>query len=76
MKVGGIDLVAGPTARMKGWQTRTFPGQVCIHRRKMGTAKQNRLMVTFRGGRGVHVGAAPVWEFLRSFYQMSKKPLS
>jgi glycosyltransferase involved in cell wall biosynthesis len=33
IKIGGIDLVAVITARMKGWQTRTFPERICIHHR-------------------------------------------
>jgi len=75
IKVGGIDLVAGLTARMKGWQTRTFQEKTCVHHRKIGTAKQRHLMVAFRGGQGDYVlGGHPIWEAFRSVYQMSKKP--
>ena len=38
IKGGGIDWVAVTTARMKGWQTRTFLEKTCFHHRKMGTA--------------------------------------
>lgn len=76
IKIGGIDLVAVMTARMKGWQTRTFPQKTCFHHRQMGTAKQNALMVAFRGGKGDYMlGGHPVWEFCRCFYQMSKPPV-
>src|ERR1017187_4631778 len=39
IKTGGIDLVAVITARMKGWQTRTFQEKVYEHHRKMSSAK-------------------------------------
>ena len=42
IKGGGIDWVAVTTARMKGWQTRTFPEKTCFHHRKMGTANGAR----------------------------------
>jgi biofilm PGA synthesis N-glycosyltransferase PgaC len=76
IKIGGIDLVAVMTARMKGWQTRTFPEKTCSHHRKLGTAKQNALMVAFRGGKGDYMlGGHPVWEFCRCLYQMTRRPI-
>ena len=76
IKMGGIDLVAVMTARMKGWQTRTFPEKTCVHHREMGTAKQNALMVALRGGHGDYrLGTHPLWEFLRSFYQGTRRPI-
>jgi biofilm PGA synthesis N-glycosyltransferase PgaC len=76
IKIGGIDLVAVMTARMKGWHTRTFPEKTCSHHRKLGTAKQNTLMVSFRGGKGDYMlGGHPVWEFFRCLYQMTRRPI-
>ena len=76
IKIGGIDLVAVMTARMKGWQTRPFPEKTCSHHRKLGTAKQNTLMVSFRGGKGDYMlGGHPVWEFFRCLYQMTRRPI-
>jgi glycosyltransferase involved in cell wall biosynthesis len=76
MKIGGIDLVAVLTARMKGWQTRTFPEKTCVHHRRMGSAKHSSLMVALKGGRGDYMlGGHPVWEVVRSIYQMSKRPV-
>jgi glycosyltransferase involved in cell wall biosynthesis len=76
IKIGGIDLVAVLTARMKGWQTRSFTDQICVHHRKMGTAKQGPLMVAFRGGKGDYIlGGHPVWEFFRCLYQMTHRPI-
>src|SRR5437773_5655127 len=51
-KIGGIDLVAVLSARMRGWQTRTFLEKTCAHHRKMGTATQPAVIVALKGGRG------------------------
>ena len=76
IRIGGIDLVAVITARMKGWQTRTFTEKTCTHHRQIGTAKQNSLMVAFRGGRGdFMLGGHPVWELFRCVYQMTRRPV-
>jgi len=76
-KMGGIDLVAVLTARMKGWQTRTFPEKVFMHHRQMGTGMHSQLMVAFKGGRGDYVlGTHPLWETIRALYQIvSKRPI-
>lgn len=76
LKVGGIDLVAVVTARMNGWQTMTFTDKTCEHHRKMGTANQPIIASLFRGGYHDYLmGVAVVWQFFRSIYQMSRKPL-
>jgi poly-beta-1,6-N-acetyl-D-glucosamine synthase len=75
IKIGGIDLVAVLTARMKGWQTRSFPEKSCDHHRKIGTAQRNVLQVSFKGGQGDYMlGMHPVWEIFRCIYQMSAPP--
>lgn len=75
-KIGGIDLVAVITARMKGWQTRSFLDKIFVHQRQMNTATQHALLVPFRGGRGDYIlGSHPVWEFSRCIYQMTRRPI-
>jgi biofilm PGA synthesis N-glycosyltransferase PgaC len=75
MKGGGIDLVAVTTARMKGWYTQTFPEKACIHHRSMGTADHGKVHASFRLGIKDYVlGTHPLWQFSRSFYQMTKSP--
>jgi len=75
IKIGGIDLVAVISARMKGWQTKSFLEKSCVHHRSMGTAKQSRLMVAYRGGKGDYMlGGHPLWEFVRCIYQMTQRP--
>ena len=75
-KLGGIDLVAVITARMKGWETRSFLEKSYIHHRKMGTATTSALKGSFKGGRGDYIlGTHPLWEFARTFYQMKTPPI-
>lgn len=37
IKGGAIDWIAVTTARMKGWETRTFLEKTCLHHRKLGS---------------------------------------
>jgi poly-beta-1,6-N-acetyl-D-glucosamine synthase len=75
IKGGGIDWVAVTTARMKGWQTRTFTEKTCLHHRKLGTGTDSVLMVRFVYGRkAYYVGGHPLWEILRGFFQMRHRP--
>ena len=74
-QIGGIDHVAVISARMKGWQTRTFPEKPYLHHRKMGTATQNRFLVPFRVGKADYIlGSDPLWHFSRCMYQATKRP--
>jgi glycosyltransferase involved in cell wall biosynthesis len=76
IKGGGIDWVAVTTARMKGWETRTFIEKTCMHHRAMGTADRNHVMARFRHGQEDYwVGNHPLWEVARGFFQMRKRPL-
>ena len=75
-KYGAVDIIAVITARMKGWQTRTYTEKVYFHHRKMGTAQTGLLKSKFRFGvKDYMVGNHPVWELFRCTYQMTKKPL-
>ena len=47
---GGIDFVAGVSARMRGWKVRTFPELKVLHYRRQGTAGHNILFARFRDG--------------------------
>jgi glycosyltransferase involved in cell wall biosynthesis len=76
IKGGGIDYVAVVTARMKGWKTRTFTDNVCLHLRAIGTAQHGSLIAKFRyGAKDYALGNHPIWELFRMLYQMTKKPL-
>lgn len=75
IKTGGVDLIAVITARMKGWQTRSFPEKFSVHHRKMSSANHSFLGIAFAGGRTDYThGCDPVWEIFRSIYQMTRPP--
>ena len=75
IKGGAIDWIAVTTARMKGWQTRTFTEKVCLHHRQLGTGNHSPLMVRFHYGRkAYYVGGHPLWESLRGVFQLKERP--
>lgn len=76
LKGGGIDHIAVLSARMQGWQTRTFTERVCQHHRVMGTALQNGLKAKVRQGQKDYtMGNHPLWQGVRVIYQMKNRPL-
>ncbi|MGA1869159.1 MAG: glycosyltransferase [bacterium] len=75
IKSGGIDWIAVTTARMKGWKTHSFADRMFIHHRKIGTADNNEFSARFHyGKKDYFLGSHPLWEILRSIFQMTKKP--
>ena len=76
VKGGGIDLVAVLTARIRGWETRTFTEKHSLHHRPEGTATGSLLKSRYKDGQKDYtLGAHPLWELFRTVYQMSRKPL-
>ena len=75
-KIGGIDSVAVMSARMKGWQTRTFVEKTFDHFRAMGSATtQSTRIAAFKlGGADYVLGTHPVWQLFRCIYKMMKPP--
>ena len=75
-QIGGIDLVAVLTARMKGWETQTFLEKAYTHHRRMGTATANAVIVPFKVGQADYVlGSHPLWHCFRCVYQTTRKPV-
>jgi glycosyltransferase involved in cell wall biosynthesis len=76
VKGGSIDHIAVITARMKGWETRTFTEKSCLHHRTMGTAGRSLLTSRFKlGMKDYAIGNHPLWEFFRTFRQMTQRPV-
>lgn len=74
-KAGGIDWMAVTSARMMGWQTRSFREKWFFHHRKLGTAERGRLKSSFSyGEKDYYLGGHPVWEALRVAFRMTRKP--
>jgi poly-beta-1,6-N-acetyl-D-glucosamine synthase len=75
MKGGGIDSLAVYMARMKGWETRTFPERSFFHHRRRMGAQGSPLQGYLKAGRrDYNLGGHPLWHTLRSIYQMKKPP--
>lgn len=76
IKGGGIDWTAVTTARMKGWQTRTFVEKTCLHHRPMGSGSSSgRVHGLFRHGQKDYtLGGHPLWQLSRGAYQMTRSP--
>ncbi len=74
IKGGGIDLVAVLSARMHGWQTRSFTEKYLVHYRPQGTASAKAWRVHFIDGQhDYRFGGHPVWELFRGAYRSAKK---
>jgi glycosyltransferase involved in cell wall biosynthesis len=75
LKGGGVDLVAAVTARMRGWQTRTYMDSICVHHRVMNSAMTGGLTRKFKWGRSDYrLGSHPIWQLFRCTYQLTKQP--
>jgi poly-beta-1,6-N-acetyl-D-glucosamine synthase len=75
LKVGGIDLVAVTTARMKGWKTQTFPEKICHHHKMTQSGRNFSVKATFKSGfHDYLMGSHAMWQVFRSIYQMGKSP--
>lgn len=73
---GGVDWTAATTARMRGWQTRTFLEKTCTHHRPMGTgSSKGHIRALFRHGQKDYaLGGHPVWQLFRGVFQMTHRP--
>jgi biofilm PGA synthesis N-glycosyltransferase PgaC len=75
IKWGGIDWIAVRTARLKGWETRSFPDEIFFHHRPMGETASNVWKARFDYGRKDYfLGNHPLWQVFRVGYQMLKWP--
>lgn len=77
LKTGAIDWVAVTTARMKGWETRTFNEKVCFHHRELGvgSGSPGKLPTCFHYGRKAYlVGGHPLWECARGLFRTRQRP--
>lgn len=72
---GGIDWMAVTTARMMGWQTRSFREKSFFHHRHLGTAGRGILSSAFSyGEKDYYLGGHPLWEVFRIGYQATRRP--
>src|SRR5205085_2263210 len=75
IKWGGIDWVAVRTARLRGWQTKSFCDKLFYHHRPMGATEATTWKARFDYGRKDYfLGNHPFWQIFRVSYQMLKRP--
>lgn len=72
---GGIDAVAEISARMHGWEVRSFPELTVFHYRMTGSAASGRPGAKFKAGiKEYLIGYHPVFQFLRAASSLGAKP--
>ena len=75
IKWGGLDWIAVRTARLKGWETRSFSEKFFYHHRPMGATESNTWRARFDYGRKDYfLGNHPLWQVFRVSFQMTKRP--
>ncbi len=75
LRFGGEDAAMEITARMYGWQTRTFPELKVVHFGLVGTGAGGPLRARFKRGRAnFDLGYHPVFQLARSIYRVAERP--
>jgi glycosyltransferase involved in cell wall biosynthesis len=74
-KAGGIDWMAVMTARMIGWNTRSFREKSFLHHRPLGTAERGAIASNYAYGKKDYIlGGHPLWQVFRCTYRALKRP--
>ncbi len=74
-KAGGIDWMAVMTARMIGWNTRSFREKSFLHHRPLGTAERGAIASNYAYGKKDYIlGGHPLWQVFRCTYRAAKRP--
>jgi biofilm PGA synthesis N-glycosyltransferase PgaC len=74
-KAGGIDWMAVMTARMIGWNTRSFREKSFLHHRPLGTAERGAIASNYAYGKKDYIlGGHPLWQVFRCTYRAMKRP--
>lgn len=75
VSVEGEDAIAERTARMLGWQTRSFPALPLYHHRATVEARGGFLRTAYRAGlTDYHIGTHPLFALARAARRLSQPP--
>jgi glycosyltransferase involved in cell wall biosynthesis len=75
MKYGGEDAAACFSARMYGWETKSFPDMLVIHHRPTGFAGKNILKTRLRDGYvEYNLGYHPLFQFVKCVKRVTQNP--
>jgi len=76
LEYGGEDAAMEIAARMRGWQTRTFPELKVVHFGLVGAGAGGPLKARFKWGRmNFHLGYHPLFQLARSVYRVGERPV-
>ncbi len=75
--VGGVDSIAELTARMKGWETKSFPDLPIFHHKPVDSANgKNGLRIAYRAGlTEYYMGTYPFFAVLKAVRRWKYSPL-
>lgn len=74
LKFGGEDTHATTSARMKGWQARSFPDLKIYHQRPTGNSGGQMRNAFRQGQMDYHLGYGVLFEILKSISRMREQP--
>lgn len=75
MKYGGEDAAACFSARMYGWETKSFPDMLVLHHRPTGFAGKNLLKTRLRDGYvEYNLGYHPLFQFVKCVKRVTQNP--
>jgi len=75
LRNGGVDAIAEVTARMHGWQVRSFSDMPVRHLRRIGTEKGHILFARFRQGIMEYCHRShPLFEIAKCILRITEKP--
>lgn len=75
MKYGGEDAAACFSARMHGWETKSFSDMLVLHHRPTGFAGKNILRTRLRDGYvEYNLGYHPLFQFVKCVKRVTQKP--
>jgi hypothetical protein len=73
--VGGVDSIAVLTARMKGWETRSFADLPVLHHKPVGSSAGNAFTRCFRDGlTEYHIGTHPMFAAFKALRRVTESP--
>ncbi|MFH2044624.1 MAG: glycosyltransferase family 2 protein [Pseudomonadota bacterium] len=77
VSVGGIDSIAELTARMKGWETRSFADLPVYHHKPVDSAGgRTGMRIAYRAGQTeYHIGSHPLFAALKAIRRWKQSPL-
>lgn len=75
MKYGGEDAAACFSARMYGWETKSFPDMLVLHHKPTGFAGKNLLKSRLRDGYvEYNLGYHPLFQFIKCVKRVTQNP--